>query len=34
MIIAIGNDHAGVEVKERIQQHLVNKGTSGYQQRI
>jgi ribose 5-phosphate isomerase RpiB len=26
MIIAIGNDHAGVEVKERIQQHLVNKG--------
>ena len=26
MIIAIGNDHAGVEVKEKIQQHLINKG--------
>ena len=26
MIIAIGNDHAGVEVKERIQQHLINSG--------
>ena len=26
MIIAIGNDHAGVEVKEKIQQHLINNG--------
>ncbi len=26
MIIAIGNDHAGVDVKEKIQQHLKEKG--------
>ncbi len=26
MIIAIGNDHAGVGVKEKIQQHLKEKG--------
>ena len=26
MIIAIGNDHAGVEVKEKIKQHLEKKG--------
>ena len=28
MIIAIGNDHAGVGVKEKIQQHLISKGHS------
>jgi len=26
MIIAIGNDHAGVETKEKIQEHLLKQG--------
>ena len=26
MKIAIGNDHAGVEVKEKIKEHLIKKG--------
>ena len=26
MIIAIGNDHAGVALKNSIKEHLINKG--------
>ena len=34
MKIAIGNDHAGVGVKEKIQEHLEKKRPPGYQQRV